>query len=123
MVDDLYLRQVYAEVDAVARECDASFAQLKQRSSNMNLVNKVYDDAKVPTEAPSEAEPEILTEAQIDAIGQALALERERRREEMQPIIDGLQRQIDELRGELKITRDPARGSLALVRKSDADAA
>jgi len=41
----------------------------------------------------------------------------------MQPIIDGLQRQIDELRAELKITRDLARGGLALVRKSDADAA
>ena len=72
-----------------------------QRSPDATtLIYKVHDNA--PTnEAPSEA-PDILTEAQIGAIGEALFLERKLRREETAVIVSDLQKQIDTLRGQIE---------------------
>jgi hypothetical protein len=112
MIDELYLRQVCAEVDRVARECDASLPRLKQRSSSTNnLVFKVNENARVPDEeAPSEAMSG-LTEDDIEGIGTAIYEERKLRRAELKPIIDDLQNQIDALREQIEAKNvTPMRG-------------
>src|SRR5262245_486284 len=106
MVDDLYLRQVCAEVDRVARECDASLPQLLQRSANMNLVYKVTETPKVEILPPQQPEPSGLSEDEIvEGVGIALAGIRDKAFDYADAVEGRLHAEIFALREEVKSLR------------------
>ena len=101
MVDDLYLRQVCAEVDRVARECDASLPRLMQRSANMNLVYKVNETARVEVLPPQQPEPSSLSEDEIEGIGIALGTVRKQMRNHADAIEGRLHAEVVALRNRI----------------------
>src|SRR5262249_37743196 len=103
MVDDLYLRQVYAEVDAVARECDASLPRLMQRSANMNLIYKVTETPKVEVLPPQQPVQFGLSEEEmVEGVGIALAGIRDRAFDYADAIEGRLHAELVSLRDEVK---------------------
>jgi len=105
MVDESYLRQVCAEVDRVARECDASLPRLMQRSANMNLVYKVTETPKVEILPPQQPEPVGLREDEIEGIGIALGTIKNRAFDYADAVEGRLHAELVALRDEVKALR------------------
>ncbi len=84
-------------------QAEARFQQVMQRSApKLELVYKRKDDAMV-TEPELPQLPDIFTEDQIEAVGQALSEIRRQMREEAQWKFDRLKREVGQLRAELAV--------------------
>ncbi len=77
------------------------FQKLMERTAPRDIIFKQLDDAM--EDLPEL--PDIFTQDQIEAVGQALAEIRRQMREEAQWKIDRIKREVGELRAELEVVR------------------